>query len=197
MAFLMPDRAAMAAEVRRILGHGWAIDGWADHNVSEAVYLRDPEGNGIEIYADRPPDVWRTMDGDLLMTTDPLDVEGLLMASSAAAPRLPSGTVVGHIHLRVCALGPALEFYHDRLGLDVTTRRYPGALFLGAGGYHHHVACNIWAPRAHRPRSDGSLGLMSFELLVPDGEYRREVLAGQDGGSLMDPDQHGVRIAGE
>lgn len=196
MAFLLAGRTQLAALLRRVREAGWPVDGYGDHNVSEAVYLRDPEGNGIELYADRPREVWRTVDGEIFMTTEPLDVHGLLMTASNAAPGLPAGTSLGHVHLRVSSLDEAESFWVDRLGLTVVTRRYPGALFFAAGDYHHHVACNVWGERAVTPRRRGTLGLVSFEIVVPDGDYRRAVLDGAEERLLTDPDQVGVRITG-
>lgn len=196
VAFLLRSRTALAALLRRVREAGWSVDGYADHNVSEAVYLRDPEGNGIELYADRAREVWRTVDGQVFMTTDPLDVHGLLLTAPDAAPTLPEGTTVGHVHLRVRSLEDAEAFWVGRLGLRVVTRRYPQALFMAAGDYHHHVACNTWGETPVMPRREGSLGLISFDVVVPDAAYRRAVLEGADERLLFDPDHMGVRITG-
>lgn len=194
MAFLLPDRGALGAMIRRVREQDASFDGFADHNVSEAAYLSDPEGNGIELYADRAPEVWHSVDGDVFMTTEPLDVQGLLQAASGSAVELPAGTRLGHVHLSVSTLEAAEAFYVDRLGMSVTTRRYPGALFLAAGGYHHHVGVNVWggAGRPHPPA--GALGLLSFEVVVPDVDARRRLLGEADFGVLHDLDDIGVRI---
>lgn len=193
VAFRVPGRGGLGALIRRIREAGWRFQGFADHNVSEAAYLSDPEGNGIEIYADRDPDVWRTVDGEIFMTTEPLDLEGLLAVAARPAPGLPSGTVNGHIHLRVSSLREAEEFYVGTVGLGVVTRRIAGALFVAADGYHHHVGLNVWTP-ATAPRRQGDLGLMSFELVVPDEDSRRRITGGVDEGLLLDPDHIDVRI---
>jgi catechol 2,3-dioxygenase len=169
-AFLMPTRADLGRWLRRALRSGVRLDGASDHKVSEALYLTDPEGNGIEVYADRPRDAWLWKDGKVLMTTDPLDVEGLIAASegdTSDAARVPSGTTVGHIHLRVGGLAEAEAFYRDVLGLDITCR-YPGATFYSTGGYHHHFATNIWRSRNAPKRSGSTTGLASFELIARD-----------------------------
>lgn len=194
LALRLPSRADLGALVRRVQNLGHAFDGFGDHNVSEAAYLTDPEGNGIELYADRSQEVWRGVDGEMFMTTEPLDVPGLLVAAQAPAPHLPDGTTVGHIHLRVSSLAESEAFYVDRLGFDVVTRSYPGALFTAAGGYHHHVGLNVWGgPNAPRP-PDGSLGLVYFEVVVPSEHARRALLGDSAEGYLLDPDHVGVRI---
>lgn len=169
-AFLMPTRADLGRWLRRALKSGVRLDGASDHKVSEALYLTDPEGNGIEIYADRPRDAWLWNDGKVLMSTEPLDVESLIATvegDTSDAARVPRGTTVGHIHLRVGGLAEAEAFYHDVLGLDITSH-YPGATFYSTGGYHHHVATNIWRSRNAPKRSGSTTGLASFELIARD-----------------------------
>jgi catechol 2,3-dioxygenase len=195
MAFRVPTRADLGAMVLRIRASRISIDGFADHNVSEAAYLTDPEGNGIEVYVDRTRDVWHSVEGGIFMTTEPLDVPGLLLAAAGPASGLPLGTEVGHVHLRVAALGEAEGFYVGRLGFDVTTRSYPGALFVSAGGYHHHVGLNVWGGEGAPRPEEGSLGLVSFDLIVPSSEARQRILGGTDEGTLEDPDRIGVRVA--
>ena len=195
IAFRVPSRADLGAMVHRIQAKGTSIDGFADHNVSEAVYLADPEGNGLELYADRARDVWHSVEGEVFMTTEPLDVQGLLVTAPDPAPRLPAETVVGHMHLRVADLAAAEEFYAGRLGLDVTTRSYPGALFMAAGGYHHHIGLNVWGGKGAPAPEEGSRGLVFFDLIVPSPEARARILEGTDEGTLLDPDHIGVRVA--
>lgn len=195
VALRVPGRADLGAMVLRLRANRTPIDGFSDHNVSEAVYLRDPEGNGIELYADRDRDVWYAVDGNIFMTTEPMDVPGLIMAAQGPASRLPVGTVVGHIHLRVASLEEAEGFYAGKLGFDVVTRSYPGALFVSAGGYHHHVGLNVWGGEGAERPEEGSLGLVSFELVVPSQDVRQDILGGADEGTLEDPDGIGVRIA--
>ncbi|MEQ8331359.1 MAG: VOC family protein [Longimicrobiales bacterium] len=194
VAFLLPDRRALGGMMRRVMAADWPFDGYADHNVSEAAYLRDPEDNGLELYADRSPDVWRMVDGQVFITTEPLDVPGVLLAAPRAAGALPEETVVGHIHLRVASLAASEAFYHGRLGFGVVSRRIPGALFMAAGDYHHHVGCNVWGEPARPAGPDGRRGLMSYEVIVPSESARRALLDGSDEGLLVDPDQNGVRI---
>ena len=197
VAFLLPSRVALASLVRRVQAAGWSLNGVADHNVSEAVYLSDPDGIGVELYADRAPNVWRTVDGRIFITTEPLDLAGLLAIAPEPAEEVPEGTRVGHVHLRTASLEDAEAFYVGRLGFEVVTRRIPGALFVAAGGYHHHVGLNVWGISADSPPSDGhTLGLVSFEILVPEAAVRRALLAGRDEGFLVDGDGNGVRIVG-
>lgn len=196
MAFLIPDRRDLGAMVRRVRDQGLDFEGFADHNVSEAAYLRDPEGNGIELYADRSPEVWRSVEGSIYMTTEPLDIQGLVMTASRSAPELPPGTQLGHVHLSVSTLEAAEAFYAKRLGMEVTTRLYPGALFFAAGDYHHHVGVNVWGGAGIPHPPVGSLGILSFELVVPDQEARTRLLGVADFGVLHDLDDIGVRIVG-
>ncbi len=128
----------------------------------------DPDGLGLEVYADRPRAEWQVRDGELVMATEPLDLVSLARAGGAEPwTGAPAGTTIGHMHLQVGDLAAARAFYHDGLGFDITVSRYPGALFMSAGGYHHHVAVNVWAPRA-RPATDADARLLEWELLVPD-----------------------------
>jgi len=193
-ALLMPTRADLAALVKRVQHAGHSFDGFADHNVSEAAYLTDPEGNGIELYADRPREMWRGVDGALFLTTEPLDLPGLLVAATTPAPRLPDGTTVGHMHLRVSSLHAAEEFYVDLMGFDVMTRAFPGALFTAAEGYHHHVGLNVWGGAGAPRPPDGSLGLISFEVVIPCDRTRESLLVIPGEGYLRDPDDIGVRL---
>jgi len=170
LAILVPDRAALAAALARAVRAGGRISGASDHLVSEALYINDPEGNGIEIYRDRPRAEWERDGGEIRMSTLPLDVDGLLAELREDEPEsaMPDGTRVGHVHLNVADLDAAERFYSGLLGFDVTVRGYPGALFLSTGGYHHHIGVNTWAgPGAPAPAA-GSRGLEWFELSVDD-----------------------------
>ncbi len=170
IAFLLPARSDLAGWLRRAVKSGVRLDGASDHKVSEALYLTDPEGNGIEVYADRPRDTWNWKNGKVLMSTDPLDVQGLIRAggrSAFDAARVPRGTTVGHVHLRVGGIAEAETFYRDVIGLDITSH-YPGATFYATSGYHHHVATNIWRSRNAPKRSGRTTGLASFELIARD-----------------------------
>ena len=170
LAILVPDRPELARSIQRVVGSGERFTGASDHFVSEALYLRDPEGNGIEIYRDRPRDQWEhEPDGQLRMGTVALDLHDVLTETPGDEDHgMADGTIVGHVHLHVSDLGEAEAFYVDRLGLEVTVRGYPGALFVSHDGYHHHVGLNTWQG-AHGPAPPpGSRGLIDYELLVPD-----------------------------
>jgi catechol 2,3-dioxygenase len=168
-AFLMPTRADLAAWVRRAAENRVAITGASDHAVSEAIYLNDPEGNGVEIYADRPSAQWPRANGQIAMTTAALDVEDLLAAQGGQVwLGAPDGLVIGHAHLQVGALAAADGFYNDVLGFDVACR-YPGASFYGAGGYHHQIAANIWNSRNAGAIDEGAAGLAGFEIAAREG----------------------------
>lgn len=165
-AILLPDRAALGRFLRHLSDIGERA-GMSDHLVSEALYLTDPDGLGIEVYADRPRESWRVDDRQLTMTTEPLDVEGVLRSDAGVAwAGMPSGAVIGHVHLFVGDLERAASFYHAGLGLDKTVWSYPGALFLGAGGYHHHLGTNIWAQGAPLAGADDAR-LLEWEVVVP------------------------------
>jgi catechol 2,3-dioxygenase len=166
-AILLPDRAALG----RLIAHLSAIGvyaGMSDHFVSEAIYLQDPDGLGIEVYADRPRSEWRFADRQLAMTTNPLDVAAVV-GSAGGAPwtGAPAGTVIGHVHLYVRDLDEASAFYHEALGLDKVVWGYPGALFMSAGGYHHHLGTNTWAAGAPLATDDDAR-LIDWEITVPD-----------------------------
>lgn len=165
-AILLPERAALG----RFAGHLASLGeyaGMADHLVSEAFYLTDPDGLGIEVYADRPRESWAVRGGRLAMATDPLDLEDL--ARAAAGRRwtgAPAGTRIGHLHLYVDDLGRAAEFYHAGLGLDRVSLDFPGALFMSAGGYHHHLGTNTWAAGAPAA-SEGDARLLEWIIELP------------------------------
>ena len=166
-AILLPDRAALGRFVTHIASRN-VYAGMADHAVSEAVYLTDPDGLGIEVYADRPRAAWSVDAGELHMTTEPLDVEGLIRASGGVAWQgMPAGTVLGHVHLHVGDLERAEAFYHGAVGFDKTVWSYPGALFLAAGFYHHHLGTNTWRAGAP-PAGEDDARLLDWEIAVPD-----------------------------
>ncbi|KAA0972081.1 VOC family protein [Aureimonas fodinaquatilis] len=166
-AFLLPDRrdlAEWAAEVG--IRRQTAIEGASDHIVSEAFYLTDPEGNGVEIYADRPAAEWNWVNGQVEMATKRLDMNGLLNEVDLSAPDwegAPEDTVIGHIHLRVGDLAESDKFYLGDAGFELATT-YPGAHFLSTGGYHHHIGTNVWHSGGSGPRQDRT-GLLWFEVL--------------------------------
>jgi catechol 2,3-dioxygenase len=169
LAILVPSRADLARALQRVAEAGWRLSGASDHLVSEALYLSDPEGNGIELYRDRPREEWPVRDGVLQMDTLPLDLDGLLgeLRREDAEAAMPAGTRIGHVHLNVGDLTAAEAFYSGALGFDVTVRGYPGALFVSAGGYHHHVGLNTWMGEGAPPPPEGSRGLSRFEIRLP------------------------------
>jgi catechol 2,3-dioxygenase len=165
-AFLLPTRADLARWLRHVADARVPLQGASDHIVSEALYLADPEGNGIEVYIDRPVPAWLDAKGDIQMTTDPLDVQDLLAASGGTAWNgFPDTGSIGHVHMRVGDTAKADRFYRDILGFKVTVD-YPGASFYGSGGYHHQLAGNVWSSRGASPRPDGAAGLDAVEIIV-------------------------------
>jgi catechol 2,3-dioxygenase len=172
LAILVPSRQDLARALQRVAEAGWRLSGASDHLVSEALYLSDPEGNGIEIYRDRPREEWPVRDGVIQMDTLPLDLDGVLgdLRREDANAGMPSGTRIGHVHLNVGDLAAAEAFYSGALGFDVTVRAYPGALFVSAGGYHHHLGLNTWAGEGAPPPPRGSRGLLRFEIVLPSTE---------------------------
>jgi catechol 2,3-dioxygenase len=179
LAILMPTRRDLAVALARLAQAEWPLDGASDHLVSEALYLSDPDGNGIEIYRDRPRSEWRYANGQLEMSTLPLDLRsvlGELSGASSIEPLAPSGTRIGHVHLQVSDLDSSEAFYSGVLGFDVTVRGYPGALFVSAGGYHHHLGLNTWHSRGATRPPDGTVGLSRFEVLLPTPDALEAVL---------------------
>jgi catechol 2,3-dioxygenase len=165
-AILLPDRASLGRFVAHLAEAG-VYAGMSDHFVSEAIYLTDPDGLGIEVYADRPRDAWRYDERQIRMATNQLDVDDLVR--SARGERwtgMPPGTVLGHVHLYVDDIDKAESFYHDALGFDKVVWSYPGALFMSAGGYHHHLGTNTWAKGAP-PATNADARLLEWEVVVP------------------------------
>lgn len=167
-AVLFPDRKELAGAFKKLHRSRYPFQGFADHGVSEALYLVDPEGNGLELYCDRPRERWPSRNGNIEMFTKPLDVEDLLAQAADEEYHIHPDTRIGHIHLQVSDLTKAEQFYHEILGFDVTQRSYPGALFVAAGEYHHHIGLNIWNSRGSSPAPENSLGLLRFGIEVPD-----------------------------
>ncbi len=178
-AFLMPDRESLAEWAAEMaVRRGVAIEGASDHLVSEAFYLSDPEGNGVEVYADRPPAAWHWTNGQVEMATRALNLNSLFEEVDLSEPLwdgAPEGTAIGHIHLRVGDLAQSDRFYREVVGFDLTTT-YPGAHFLSTGHYHHHVGTNVWQSAGSGPRQDRT-GLLWFELVDrrPDATPRELV----------------------
>jgi catechol 2,3-dioxygenase len=203
-ALLVPDRPALGRFLRH-LGSIGVHPGAADHLVSEALYLQDPDNLGIEVYRDRARADWRRSGRELRMATDPLDFDGV-MAAGAAAPwqGISSGTVLGHVHLHVGDLELAAAFYAQALGLDRTVWSYPGALFLAAGGYHHHLGINIWEGRGASAPGADEAQLLEWTIELPgaaDLERVRESLersgfppASRETSSFVARDPWGTRL---
>jgi catechol 2,3-dioxygenase len=165
-AILLPDRAALGAFVAHLAAIGVRA-GMSDHLVSEAIYLTDPDGLGIEVYADRPRDQWHHEGRQLVMATETLDVVNVIAAAAGRAwTGMPAGTRLGHVHLFVSDLAAGEKFYHAGLGFDKVVWSYPGALFLSAGGYHHHLGTNTWARQA-APAAEHDARLLDWEVVLP------------------------------
>lgn len=199
VAMLVPDRRALG-RVLRHLGEIGVQPGMSDHFVSEALYLWDPDGLGLEIYADRPRSIWRAEQRQLYMTTEPLDVAGVLAEADEAPAALPRGTVIGHVHLSVDDIARASAFYHDAIGFDRMVWTYPGALFMAAGGYHHHLGTNTWS-RGAAVATEDDARLVEWEIVVPgasdvDAAVAGLRAAGHDArdGVVIDPWGVGVAI---
>jgi catechol 2,3-dioxygenase len=208
VAWLHPSRAALAASVRRVVGQRWPFEGASDHGVSEALYLSDPDGLGIEIYVDRPREQWeRPADGrGVRMFTRPLDLEDLLAQDvGGPAPEVPAGTSVGHVHLKVSDVPRAAAFYRGALGFEEQAR-LPSAAFLSAGGYHHHVGLNSWQSEGADRPPDSAPGLRSMRFELSDAQaldsLERELAEGPSAeasshasdGSLSVRDPDGQRL---
>jgi len=211
VAIRLPERYWLGKVIERLYTNQYPLQGAADHGVSEALYLSDMDGNGLEIYADRPWNLWSNNQGIIHMVTEPLNVRGLREEASAHPGEwngLPEGTDVGHIHLQVSDLGQAEKYYSEVLGFDVTQRGYSGALFFSAGKYHHHIGTNTWTSQNGRPPPEEAVGLLVYTIVVPDRQvililYKRLEEAGisvlekeaEDGGEyLLTSDYDEIRI---
>lgn len=174
-AFLMPSRADLARWLAHAVKARVPLQGASDHIVSEAIYLADPEGNGIEVYVDRPVSRWHGPAGELRMSTDPLDAQALLEAADGPEwAGFPRDGMIGHVHLQVGDTAEADRFYLDMLGLEISAR-YPGASFYGRGGYHHQLAGNVWNSRRAGKRPKGMAGLDAIDIIVRDAAERAEI----------------------
>lgn len=200
-AILLPTRAALGRFIGHLAGLGLRF-GAADHWVSEAIYLNDPDGLGIEVYADRPREDWEVNGKELAMATETLDLESLMAAGGGESWHgAPAGTAMGHIHLHVGNIELGERYYHDALGFDKIVWSYPGALFLSAGGYHHHLGTNTWAPGP--AAADDQAHLMEWALVVPtDADAARAADSlrtggyetNEDAGSWVSRDPWGTRV---
>ncbi len=198
LAILVPERADLAQAVHRVVDAGWTFTGASDHLVSEALYLDDIEGNGIEIYRDRPREGWARRDGELEMATLPMDLDGVLASLTPGTPDegMPEGTVMGHVHLQVRDTAEAGDFYSGLIGFDPTVTAYPGALFVSAGGYHHHLGLNTWGSRGAPAPPAGARGLDRFQVRLP-GAGEVDAIAGrlEGGGVAVTAAPDGVEVA--
>ncbi len=202
-AILLPDRPALGRFIQH-LGSTDVRVGSADHLVSEALYLRDPDNLGIEVYADRPRSSWRRSGRELMMATDPLDVSGLLDAAGGQPwTGMPDGTTMGHVHLHIGDIAAGSSYFSGALGFDKTVWHYPGALFLGAGGYHHHLGTNTWAGPDASPAADDEARLLEWTVRLPgeaDLDAARESLSrsgypvDRDAASLVTHDPWGTQL---
>ena len=191
VALLVPDRPSLARFLAHAARARIRLEGLSDHDVSEAIYLRDPDEHGIEVYADRPRELW---EGQVMqrMTTRPLDAESLLgeLADPATEPfaGLPEGTTVGHVHFRVADVDEAVRFYRDVLGMGLMAQLGPAAAFLSAGGYHHHVGVNTWQSRGAAPAPAGFATLRHATVVLPD-EAERDRIAASVAADGQEPEQ--------
>jgi catechol 2,3-dioxygenase len=173
-AILVPDRKSLASTYLALINSGVRFDGFADHLVSESLYLRDPENNGIEIYCDRQANEWsHDSEGHVMMDTLPLDLNSLVSEldndERKTAKAFPTGARIGHMHIRVTNLERSIKFYYEKIGLDITSDwSSMGAVFLSAGGYHHHIGMNTWHSLNGEVHGDGETGLENFTITIPD-----------------------------
>lgn len=184
-AFLLPTRAALGAWLRHVAEARVPLEGASDHLVSEAIYLSDPEGNGIEVYADRPRETWTHADGRVKMATLRLDLQDVAAAAESRWTGAPDGTVVGHVHLQVGDVAEAEAFYGKVVGLGIMAH-YPGAAFFGSGGYHHHLGANVWHSRGSGQRQFPSTGLAELGLRADEETYA-DVVSRAGGDRFDDP----------
>ena len=209
LALLLPERSDLARWLMHAAEGRVPLSGMSDHYVSEAIYLSDPDGHGIEIYADRPRSEWQWTGERLEMGTIPLDVEALVGTIADTPPQeftgMPPGTTMGHVHLHVRDVDEADAFYCDALGFDVTARYGDQATFLSAGGYHHHLGANVWAGRGASPPPPGSASLRHATIVLPDraevdrvagwaADAGSEPLAQSDGVLIRDPSQNALLL---
>lgn len=177
-AILVPSRFALAQSLKRIVEKQVPVQGFADHIVSEAIYLPDPDGNGIEIYRDRPRDDWYDAQGNFLIGTEPLDIDNLLAELDGPDQTwrgFDPATKLGHMHLHVANIAAAEKFYIDTLGFDLMARYGPSASFTSAGGYHHHIAFNTWAGVGVPPPPPDSIGLREYVVRLPNPDALNQV----------------------
>ena len=187
VALLVPDRPSLGRFLAHTVRERIPLTGLSDHDVSEAIYLRDPDHHGIEVYADRPRELWEGQVAQR-MTTIPLDAGSLLAeAGDAEFEGLPDGTTVGHVHLCVRDVDETIGFYRDKLGMGLAAQLGQQAAFLSAGGYHHHVGGNTWETRGAEPAPEGTARLLRFTVVLPDDDEVARVAEGIGGAEVRDP----------
>ncbi len=207
-AILFPDRRSLARKIAQLINLRIS-PGYADHRVSEAFYLSDPDGNGLELYRDRPRQEWTWEGEQVRMASDPINFDdffGEIQGEDVAtvSPAAPAGTRLGHMHLRVADIPQAEAFYHGLLGFNIMAR-WSGALFVSAGGYHHHIGLNAWQSKGGRPPVEPSAGLREFSITLPDraelerlvGQIRSsgaEIELDEGSAQVMDPFQNSIRL---
>lgn len=175
-AILLPDRPALADVLKHLMKMNYALHGASDHLVSEAVYLADPDGNGIELYIDRPADQWTWRKGEVRMATERLDAEDLFKEETGAWTGMPAGTVIGHIHLHVSELAKIRRFYVEGLGFDVVNSQYGSqVLFISTGGYHHHIGLNTWAGEGAPAPAPDTAGLAYYTICLPQSMVEQTI----------------------
>jgi catechol 2,3-dioxygenase len=204
-AILLPSRHALGVELRHFAEMRTPLTGASDHGVSEAIYLNDPDGHGIEVYRDRPRAEWpRESNGELAMVTEPMDARGVIAAGEGSPwEGMPAGTVMGHVHLHVSQLMAAQNFYVNVIGFDLIQNYGGHAVFVSAGGYHHHLGMNVWAGVGVPPAPEDRARLLWYEIVLPDQDALDATLArvrevgikveAHDAGHLLrDPSGNGV-----
>lgn len=193
-AVLLPNRPALGAFITHLAGTRAAV-GMADHSYSQSIYLYDPDGLGVEVYADQPRSTWVVRNGEYVGTVDPLDVGAVVqLADGIAWSGLPHGTVIGHVHLSIGDLAQAAAFYHVGLGFDRVGWSFAGALFVSAGGYHHHVGLNTWAAGARVAGADDAR-LLEWQLVIPDQVSAEAAARSLAQGSIEVRDRDGEFVA--
>ncbi|MBD1381084.1 VOC family protein [Metabacillus arenae] len=176
VALLLPNRSDLGRMLAHLINIQYPL-GASDHLVSEALYLDDPDGNGLEIYADRPSRTWTWQNNEISMVTNPLDAESLLAeANGEEWNRMPSGTIIGHIHLHVANIKQAETFYLEGLGFDLAARYGDQAAFISTGGYHHHIAFNTWNGTGIPAPKKNSVGLKWYSLILPNNDVKNKIV---------------------
>lgn len=194
VAYLVPTRGDLGRLIRHLVDLRAPLQGASDHSVSEALYLADPEGNGIEVYADRPRETWPRLADRIAMGTAPMDVRAVVASGGDGAwTQAPDAMRVGHVHLQVSDVPSAERFYRERVGFDVQAQLGTSASFLSAGGYHHHVAVNAWGTQGGPHADPHALGLRRFEVLVPADAYEPTVKR-LGGDEVADPAGNVLRV---